>query len=487
MNQYNIHRVIGKGAEGTVYEVSDDEGKRFAMKRTLLLPDQQKGVALLNGIDIQRSITHPYIVPILKILSEQDIGDFLIIYPLALDSLDVAIYETEIDLSPDHIVRFMWEIANGLAYLHHNGIIHRDLKAANILIFEEGDHMECKITDFGLAKYHITNQVNNTLPIVTVNYRAPELFDKDTRNAQNYGFEVDIWSLGCIFYELIFRKVMIKGHTDEECLNAVNSFKLPDVRDNHDIRLWLDQYKRGTFDQCMILLAKMLDFNTKNRPTIDDILESPVFEDFEPISSQPIYKNYEFCFSPNPYRKEGIMEIAKTYEKHTSDLRALRTMYMAIDLFDRALNDKEFEHGSKSQIHFLAHACNILANRYYCLYKINNKKIANRLSDKFKEEITELSIRTTQSYIFENYALYRETLFDRLLKGLECRLSDNLEHAFGYKPFLLIYLFVKMSYTFNYQSHHHVSDLVLDITIENLENLQNPESPRTTVKSPPLL
>lgn len=466
MDDLKVHRVIGKGAEGTVYEVSDLKGNRFAMKRKLLLPDQPRGVALLNGIDIQRSTDHPNIVKIDKILSEKDVGDFLILYPLALDSLDLALHESELDLSPDTILRFMWEIGCGVAYLHENGIIHRDLKTANVLIFEEGDGLVCKLTDFGLSKYHITHLVQNTIPVVTVNYRAPELFT-DTKN---YGLEIDVWSLGCIYYELVFRKIMICGHSDEECKTSIENFKLPDVRDNYDIRDWLDQYEKGTFDSFMILLAKMLDPDPSERITIKQVLESNIFKNFEYIQQPPIYKNYEYCFNPNPYRKEGIVEILKMYHKHSNDLRALRTLFMAVDLFDRVLNDESFENGSKSQIFFLAHVCHILACRYYCTYRIDTNKISKYLSNKFNEDITELAIRTTQSYIFEKYPLYRETLFEHVIKGIECRLENDLEHSFGYQPINIIKLFLKMSYTLNYQSYQYIGNIVLDETIINLHS-----------------
>lgn len=473
MDDYKIIKVIGKGAEGTVYEVSDAAGNRFAMKRKLLLPDQQKGVALLNGLDIQRSIEHPNIVPVVKILSEQDIGDFLILYPLALESLDVALHEVEFDFAPDTVLSFMWDIAIGVAYLHDNEIIHRDLKTANILMFEEGDRMSCKITDFGLSKYHIPNTCHNTLPVVTVNYRAPELFEPN-RAAKNYGMEIDIWSLGCIFYELVFRKLMIRGHTDEECRQEAESFRLPDVRENYDIRDWFDQYEHGTFDQLMILLAKMLNPDPAARCTMHEVLASGVFKHFKLLIHPPIYKNYEYCFNPNPYRKDGIIEISKMYRKHTNDLRALRTMFMAVDIFDRVLNDATFEHGSKSQIFFLAHVCNILASRYYCTFKINTKRISNYLTERFDEDISEVAIRTTQAYIFERYPLYRETLFERVMKGLKCRLSSDLAHAFGFQPFKIVFLFIKMAYTLNYQSYQCLSDVVLDEIVLHLKQQREP-------------
>ena len=94
----------------------------------------------------------------------------------------------------------------GVAYCHSIGIMHRDLKPQNILISNNGD---IKVADFGLARsfnYSITKQ-KYTKEIVTLWYRAPELL----LGEKEYGTAVDMWSIGCIFAELITRKPFFMG------------------------------------------------------------------------------------------------------------------------------------------------------------------------------------------------------------------------------------------------------------------------------------
>jgi serine/threonine protein kinase len=93
----------------------------------------------------------------------------------------------------------MKQILLGLDYLHENNIIHRDIKGANILLNNRG---EVKLADFGLARLH--NPDNRIIKmytnrVVTLWYRSPELL----LGEHNYGTSIDMWSVGCVFAELL--------------------------------------------------------------------------------------------------------------------------------------------------------------------------------------------------------------------------------------------------------------------------------------------
>ncbi|CAD8188311.1 unnamed protein product [Paramecium pentaurelia] len=97
------------------------------------------------------------------------------------------------------------QLLEGVKYLHESKIIHRDLKCANILMNNKG---QVTLADFGLAR--TLSNVNNpkyTYKVVTLWYRAPELLLGQT----NYNTQIDMWSLGCIFAELITGEVLFKG------------------------------------------------------------------------------------------------------------------------------------------------------------------------------------------------------------------------------------------------------------------------------------
>lgn len=92
----------------------------------------------------------------------------------------------------------------GVKYLHDLKIVHRDLKIANILYNNKG---EVKIADFGLARQMNILNPQYTNRVVTLWYRAPELL----LGAKNYTTQIDMWSVGCIFAELILERNLLQG------------------------------------------------------------------------------------------------------------------------------------------------------------------------------------------------------------------------------------------------------------------------------------
>jgi nemo like kinase len=105
-------------------------------------------------------------------------------------------------LTQDHVKLFLYQILRGVKYLHTAGIIHRDIKPGNLLV---NSNCLLKICDFGLARVVEMNKNRDmTQEVVTQYYRAPELL----LGAKHYDFSVDMWSVGCIYGELLNRKIL---------------------------------------------------------------------------------------------------------------------------------------------------------------------------------------------------------------------------------------------------------------------------------------
>jgi cell division cycle 2-like protein len=106
------------------------------------------------------------------------------------------------------------QLASGVAYLHDNWILHRDLKTSNLLLNNRG---QLKIADFGMARYVGDPPPQLTQLVVTLWYRAPELLLGATR----YGPAIDMWSVGCIFGELLTREPLLQGRNEADELAKI--------------------------------------------------------------------------------------------------------------------------------------------------------------------------------------------------------------------------------------------------------------------------
>ena len=91
---------------------------------------------------------------------------------------------------------FLYQLLMGVAYCHHHRVLHRDLKPPNLLINREG---QLKLADFGLARAFGIPVRSYTHEVVTLWYRAPDVL----MGSRKYSTPVDIWSIGCIFAEMV--------------------------------------------------------------------------------------------------------------------------------------------------------------------------------------------------------------------------------------------------------------------------------------------
>lgn len=113
------------------------------------------------------------------------------------------------------VKRLLLQLTSGVAYMHENWILHRDIKTSNLLLNNRG---QLKIADFGMARY-----VGDPAPpkltqlVVTLWYRAPELL----MGTRSYGPPVDMWSVGCVFGELLTREPLLQGRNEVDQMSKV--------------------------------------------------------------------------------------------------------------------------------------------------------------------------------------------------------------------------------------------------------------------------
>jgi cyclin-dependent kinase 12/13 len=118
-----------------------------------------------------------------------------------------------IHFTSSQIKLYLRQILEGIEYMHDNKVIHRDLKASNVLINNSG---ELKLCDFGLSKsYNHGDRLTNN--VITLHYRPPELILGDTL----YDESVDMWSYGCIVAEMFTKRPILTGRTDIEQIDKI--------------------------------------------------------------------------------------------------------------------------------------------------------------------------------------------------------------------------------------------------------------------------
>ena len=116
--------------------------------------------------------------------------------------------------SLSEIKTLMLQLTSAVEYLHSHWILHRDLKTSNLLMNNQG---QIKVADFGMARHYGDPPPKLTQLVVTLWYRSPELL----LGAEEYGPEIDMWSIGCIFGEFLLKDQLLQGKNEVDQLSKV--------------------------------------------------------------------------------------------------------------------------------------------------------------------------------------------------------------------------------------------------------------------------
>ncbi|XP_048136117.1 mitogen-activated protein kinase 15 isoform X1 [Rhodamnia argentea] len=329
-SRYKIEEVIGKGSYGVVCSAYDTHvGEKVAIKKINdIFEHVSDATRILREIKLLRLLRHPDIVEIKHILlppSRREFKDIYVVFELMESDLHQVIKAND-DLTPEHYQFFLYQLLRGLKYIHTANVFHRDLKPKNILANAD---CKLKICDFGLARVAFNDTPTAifwTDYVATRWYRAPELcgsfFSK-------YTPAIDIWSIGCIFAELLTGKPLFPGKNVvhqldliTELLGTPSAEAIARVR-NEKARRYLGSMRKKRpipFSQkfpnadplALRLLERMLAFEPKDRPSAEEALADPYFKGLAKVerepSAQPVTK-MEFEFERRRITKEDVREL----------------------------------------------------------------------------------------------------------------------------------------------------------------------------------
>ena len=183
--------LVGQGAYGKVFKARERATGALVALKKIKSEHAQDGfpVTGLREVKLLQSLKHDNVVTLCEMISRK--GDIFLKFEYVPHDLVGLLKQQHITLEHAHIKSLMNQLLKGLAYIHARGILHRDLKAANLLITANGT---LKIADFGLARFYYKRnpKADYTNRVCTMWYRPPELM----LGLTVYGSEVDIWSAG---------------------------------------------------------------------------------------------------------------------------------------------------------------------------------------------------------------------------------------------------------------------------------------------------
>jgi cyclin-dependent kinase len=281
---------IGEGTYGVVYKAKDKlTGDILALKK-IRLEAEDEGIpsTAIREIALLKQLQHPNIVRLYDVVHTEKrltlVFEFL--------DQDLKKYlDTHADkgIQAFTIKSFLFQLLSGIHYCHKNRVLHRDLKPQNLLINIQ--HGQLKLADFGLARAFGIPVRSLTHEVVTLWYRSPDVL----MGSKHYSTSVDMWSIGCIFAEMVTGRPLFPGTSEKDQLlkifvllgtPSVQSWpgmaKLPQYKSDFPVYEPRDLSKLfPTLDQSGLdILLRFLRYDPDKRISAHDALAHQYFHEF---------------------------------------------------------------------------------------------------------------------------------------------------------------------------------------------------------------
>nr|XP_055120103.1 serine/threonine-protein kinase MAK isoform X1 [Symphalangus syndactylus]XP_055120104.1 serine/threonine-protein kinase MAK isoform X1 [Symphalangus syndactylus]XP_055120105.1 serine/threonine-protein kinase MAK isoform X1 [Symphalangus syndactylus] len=285
MNRYTTMRQLGDGTYGSVLMgKSNESGELVAIKRMKRKFYSWDECMNLREVKSLKKLNHANVIKLKEVIRENDHLYFIFEY------MKENLYQLMKDrnkLFPESVIRnIMYQILQGLAFIHKHGFFHRDMKPENLLCM--GPEL-VKIADFGLAR-ELRSQPPYTDYVSTRWYRAPEVLLRSSV----YSSPIDVWAVGSIMAELYMLRPLFPGTSEVDEI-----FKICQVLGTPKKSDWPEGYQLASsmnfrFPQCVPinlktlipnasneaiqLMTEMLNWNPKKRPSASQALKHPYFQ-----------------------------------------------------------------------------------------------------------------------------------------------------------------------------------------------------------------
>ena len=418
MDRYEILKFIARGSFGSVYKVLRKyDNKILALKKiNYKFSSNYEKESIINEIKLLTFHNCPYLLKARDIFLEKD--NICIVTSFAENHDLKNIIKKNKIFSENEVWKIFTQLIIALDYLHDYQVIHRDLKTANIMLSR---NYNIYLGDFGVAKILPPTQIHTKTQIGTPYYFSPEIVD-----GKNYTNSTDVWSLGCILYELIYNKLPFE---------AQNMYQLAYKIKNQTIH-----YPHTDFSSKLVTLLKsMLSKNKYNRPSINKIKENPNIKE---------WLNY-FNYTKYKYSVERENYLQKTYSINNWNNLILqlnenrRTMKKNIALNETFTKNKQLpedeldtEKSFKRKINLPPLKIPTPTSSYSKIYPVNNfyrskeKKLYN--NDEKKENPYQKKSIFKEKDKKENKDLDNNKYYYR--RGIKYSNDNNLKYNFPQIP-----------------------------------------------------
>jgi cyclin-dependent kinase len=288
MERYQKLEKIGEGTYGVVYKAKDRITNEIVALKKIRLEAEDEGIpsTAIREISLLRELQHPNIVRLYDVVHTE--RKLTLVFEYVDQDLKKYLDVCDGGLEINILKSFLYQLCRGVAFCHHHRVLHRDLKPQNLLINREG---ELKLADFGLARAFGIPVRSYTHEVVTLWYRAPDVL----MGSRKYSTPVDVWSIGCIFAEMLNGGPLFPGTSEADQLHRIfRSLGTPDETIYPEISQlpeWRPDFPVypapsnlsglvPTLDSVGLdLIQRMLCYNPAHRIPAQEALTHPFFND----------------------------------------------------------------------------------------------------------------------------------------------------------------------------------------------------------------
>lgn len=315
LDDYDIKRELGEGSYGQVKLGTHKRtgiDRAIKMIKTNEIPEEERN-AMLKEVSILKSLDHPNIIKMFDMYQDETYYYIVIEYCSGGELFD-RVKNNSDGFSEKEAAGYLRQLLSALSYLHARQIVHRDLKAENLLFENEKIDANMKLIDFGVScEYFKGKKLKETLG--TPYYIAPEVL------LQSYDEKCDIWSCGVIMYIILCGYPPFSGDDDKEIIENV---KKGDFIFDSD---W-----DGRSEEAKALIRKMLQMNPKKRISASDALKDPWItnNNTKPVLKQSVLENL-FSFHMNSRFRHAIVTFMASILVSKAEKEELLMAFQALD------------------------------------------------------------------------------------------------------------------------------------------------------------